>query len=248
MRVGRGPYHVAMTDQLSALRQRQQQFLASIPLVDEATPVPWCGRWRVRNLVEHLGRIHHWAAGQARRQQETPLGKGPFDLIEFYSTNADELFDTLTALDPGARAWTLLDQGVAPDQQSGTVAFWHRRQALETLVHLWDLRTAGGLDFDPGSDEWLDCLDEVVTVMHPRQLRLNRIAPPQVRVRFRATDASADHVLAGSPAEGDEVVLAGPVRSLALLGWGRLAPTDPSVRITGDRDALAAVVAAGFTP
>jgi len=27
-----------MTDQLSALRQRQQQFLASIPLVDEAAP------------------------------------------------------------------------------------------------------------------------------------------------------------------------------------------------------------------
>lgn len=237
-----------MTDQLTLLRDRQKQFLAGISLVDEATPVPWCGRWRARNLIEHLGRIHHWAAGQARRTQETPLGKGPFELVAFYSANADELYTTLTELDPNARAWTLLDQGVPPEQQSGTVAFWHRRQALETLVHLWDLRIAGGLDYEPGPDAWLDCLDEVVTVMHPRQLRLNRIAPPEVRVRLRATDASADHVLAGSPAEGDEVVLAGPIRSLALLSWGRLPADDPTLSVTGDADALGRVLAAGLTP
>ena len=238
----------AMTDQLALLRDRQLRFLAAIPQVDAATPVPWCGRWRVRNLVEHLARIHHWAAAQARRRQEAPLGKGPFELVEFYAANADELYETLTELDPDARAWTLLDQGVPPEQQRGTVAFWHRRQALETLVHLWDLRTAGGLDYEPGQDAWLDCLDEVVTVMHPRQLRLNRIEPPVVRVRFQATDAAAEFVLAGSPVEGDEVRLAGPIRSLALLSWGRLAADDPSLSVSGDADALATVLAAGLTP
>lgn len=237
-----------MTNQLTALRERQEQFLAAIPLVDSTAPVPWCGRWRVRNLVEHLARIHHWAAGQARRKQETPLGKGPFELAEFYSATAAELYATLTELDPDARAWTLLDQGVPPEQQSGTVAFWHRRQALETLVHLWDLRVAGGLDYEPGPAAWLDCLDEVVTVMHPRQLRLNRIAPPALRVRFIAADESADHLLAGSPAEGDEVAISGPIRSLALLSWGRLAADDESLTITGDGGALATVLAAGLTP
>lgn len=237
-----------MTDQLTLLRERQQDFLATIPLVDAATPVPWCGRWRVRNLVEHLARIHHWAAGQARRQQEAPLGKGPFDLVEFYATNADELYETLSTLDPDARAWTLLDQGVPPEQQGGTVAFWHRRQALETLVHLWDLRVAGGLDYEPGPDAWLDCLDEVVTVMHPRQLRLGRVQPPALRVRFVATDAAADFTLAGSPAEGDEVVLTGPIRSLALLSWGRQPADDPGLRVTGDADALRSVLTSGLTP
>lgn len=238
----------AMTQQLKALAERQQQFLAGIALVDPTTPVPWCGRWRVRNLVEHLARVHHWAAAQARRGPETPLGKGPFELTEFYATNADELFRTLSELDPDARAWTLLDDGVPSDQRTGTVAFWHRRQALETLVHLWDLRTAGGLDYEPGAEAWADCLDEVVKVMHPRQLRLARIAPPAVRVRFEADDVDLTLDLAGAPAGVEPVVIAGPVRSLALLAWGRLPLTDDSLTLTGDQDALRAVLAAGLTP
>ena len=237
-----------MTDHLAALRERQQQFVATIPLVDAATRVPWCGRWKVRNLVEHLARVHHWAAGQARRRAEVALGRGPFELVPFYSTQADELFDTLSELDPDAPAWALSDDGLPKDQRTGTVRFWHRRQALETLVHLWDLRTAGGLDYEPGIDAWSDCLDEVCTVMQPRQLRLARIAPPVLQVRFVAADADAEHHLAGAPPEADQVTVSGTVRSLALLAWGRLPLADPALTITGDEVALRAVLEAGLTP
>jgi hypothetical protein len=40
----------------------------------------------------------------------------------------------------------------------------------------------------------------------------------------------------------------GPIRSLALLAWGRVATSDPSLVIEGDRDGLATILAAGLTP
>ncbi len=234
-------------DQLVALRSFQGDFLTTIPQLDPATPVPWCGNWRAADLVEHLARIHHWAAGHASGKPATPLGDGPFEVEVLYAACAAELRETLARQDPDASVWTLLDDGLPPGTRTGNVRFWHRRQALETLVHLWDLRTAGGLDFEPGVEAWADCLDEVVTVMHPRQLRLGRIPPPIVAVRLAASDASAEHVLAGSP-PGREVVVRGSARSLALLIWGRLGASDPSITIDGDSALLASVLAAGLTP
>ncbi len=178
-------------EQLAVLSTLQSGFLESTRRADPETRIPWLGRWTVRSLVVHLSRIHHWAAAQARRQQEEPLGRGPFDLPELYASCARELRETLAELDPGARAWTLLDDGVPRAEQTGTVAFWHRRQALETLVHLWDLRTALGEQLEVDDAVWLDCLDEVVTVMHPRQLRLERVAPPQARIAFAPTGTDA---------------------------------------------------------
>jgi uncharacterized protein (TIGR03083 family) len=234
-------------DQLAALREYQAAFLAAIPETDPATPVPWCGRWKVKNLVVHLARIHHWAAAQARRRQEEPLGKAPSDLARFYAECASELRETLAELDPDARAWTLLDDGVPRAEQTGTVRFWHRRQALETLIHTWDLRTANGGDFDPGPAAWLDCVDEVATVMHPRQVRLGRIAAPSVRLRLLA-EAGESWSLAGTPPDGPETTVSGPARSLALLVWGRTNLDDPTLTISGDRAAADALLAAGLTP
>jgi uncharacterized protein (TIGR03083 family) len=232
--------------QLEALRDYQRQFAQSIPQVDPDAAVPWCGEWRVRDLVLHLAEVHRWAAAKASGARQPPLVIAA-ELAVTYARSAAGLLHTLESLDPDARADTLLDDGVPETERTGTVRFWHRRQALETLVHLWDLRTVAGLPFEPGPEAWLDCLDEVVTVMHPRQLRLQRIGPPSARVRFVATDASADLVLHGSP-EGPEVVVKGPARSLALLCWGRLARTDPSLAVDGDVGGLDAVLAKGLTP
>lgn len=235
-------------DRLAALADLQERFLETTRRADPAVPIPWLGRWSVESLVVHLARIHHWAAGQARRQQESPLGRGPFDLPVLYESCARELREALAELDPEARAWTLLDDGVPPAEQTGTVAFWHRRQLLETLVHLWDLRTAIGERLEVDDELWLDCLDEVVSVMHPRQLRLGRVAAPPARVSFAPTGTDAVLQLAGARDDAPAAVIAGPAQALALIAWGRLGLDAPGVTVRGDRDAARAVLAAGVTP
>lgn len=240
-------------DHLRALAEHQQRFLETTRRADPGTPIPWLGRWRVEQLVVHLARVHHWAAAQARREHETPLGRGPFDLPRLYEECAAEVRETLTALDPDARAWALVDDGVPAAEQTGTVRFWHRRQAHETLVHLWDLRTAVGETLDADDAVWLDCLDEVVTVMHPRQLRLERVAPPAARLVFRPTTTDASWTLSGAADDAQAVTIAGPPKSLALLAWGRGVRDDDrlaaeGVEVEGDRALAHAVLLAGITP
>lgn len=239
---GPAPGPARAIDHLALLRELQDRFLASIDEVDPATRVPWCGRWRARDVVEHTARIHHWAAGQARRRQETPLGRGPFVLTDFYAAQAAELRDTLAALDPDAPAWTLDDSGV--------VRFWHRRQAHETLVHLWDLRTAGGLPTDVDPAVWADTVDEVVTVMQPRQVRLGRMAALPGRIRLVATDVAARWTMHADDDAPPEPVaeVRGPARTLALLVWGRTTADDETLQVAGDRAALDAALAERITP
>lgn len=240
-------------DHLRALSDFQEQFLETTRRADLTTPVPWLAPWTLEQLVVHLARIHHWSAAQARRAQAVSLGRGPFDVPRLYAECATELRATLDELDPDARAWTLMDDGVPPSEPTGTVRFWHRRQAHETLVHLWDLRSAIGEHVEAPDAAWLDCLDEVVSVMHPRQLRLERIAPPAARVTFRPSDVDASLTLSGALSDAPEAVISGPARSLALLAWGRGVPEhDPlagdGVEVEGDRALAAAVVGAGLTP
>lgn len=236
----------APEDHLRTLADLQAQFRTSIDEVDPDARVPWCGRWRVHDLVVHLGRVHHWAAAQASRGREVPLGRGPFDLGPFYATHAAELHSTLTRLGPDAIGSTLDGPGPA--------SFWYRRQVHETLVHLWDLRTAGGLPLEEPAGLWSDTVDEVVTVMHPRQVRLARTVPLEQRVVLAATDAHPDDRRTWSLAAADDapdepaVTVHGPAEALALLLWGRTTTTDPRLTVQGDQAWLDDVLTRPLTP
>ena len=231
-------------DYLTTLHGLQDEFLATIPLVDPRAPVPACAPWRVRDLVVHLARVHHWAAGRARRKPETPLGRGPFDLVELYAACAAELRDTLQELGPDAPATTLIGPGPA--------SFWHRRQVHETLVHLWDLRTSTGLDADADARIWADGVDEVVTMFEPRQVRMGRIAPLARGVALMADDADGTWLLGShqpaAPVTHADVTVTGPAKALSLVLWHRQAPDEAGVAISGDRTALDDALATRITP
>lgn len=235
-------------DHLALLSTTQAAFLASIADVDPEARVPWCGRWRVRHLVVHLARIHHWAAAQARRGREVPLGRGPFVLEDLYGRCAAELRDTLTELGPDAVSSTLVGLGPA--------SFWRRRQLHETVVHLWDLRTAGGLPLDVAPPVWADGVDEVVTVMQPRQVALGRMPALATVLELTAEDvgrtwrlgAVGNRPAGGHDDAGPPVVrVTGPAGSLALLLWGRLEPDDASLHVT-DHAVLRGVLDHRLTP
>ncbi|WP_407317352.1 maleylpyruvate isomerase family mycothiol-dependent enzyme [Isoptericola halotolerans] len=234
-------------DRLALLGGLQQAFAADVDGADPRSPVPACGRWRVGNLVTHLARIHHWAAGQARRVQETPLGRGPFDLAPFYSEQAAEIRDTLTAVGPDATSWTLLGDGPA--------SFWRRRQMHETLVHLHDLRAArlgsgaaveAETPIDVPREAWADAVDEVVRMFAPRQVRMGRMGPLPVTVALEATDVGWSWSL-GDGSSPDATVRAG-AHDLALLLWHRLAPSETDLDVVGERAALDVLLGAPVVP
>ncbi|PVU83247.1 hypothetical protein DDP54_09865 [Cellulomonas sp. WB94] len=230
----------ARLDHLADLVVVQDMFLATIGDVDPATPVPWCGDWRVRDLVEHLARVHHWAAAKARSTREKPLGQGPFVLEDLYRACATELRDTLVELGPDAIGSTLLGRGPA--------SFWRRRQLHETLVHLWDLRTAGGLGLDVRPEVWADTVDEVVTVMQPRQVSRGRMPRLPSAIELTASDADRTWRL-DTADDGPAVVhVRAPASVLALILWRRRSPDDGGVEIVGDDAVLRAALAEPITP
>ncbi|MCE1175208.1 MAG: maleylpyruvate isomerase family mycothiol-dependent enzyme [Propionibacteriales bacterium] len=220
---------------LERLRDYQRRFAETLGEVSPELPIPTCGEWTARDLALHLADIYTWAAHRAGGAR-VRLEPGQ-DLVAHYRTAAAVLLTTLSELDPNQACWTLLDDDRPADEpRIGTRAFWHRRQALETMVHLWDLRTAAGLATAFTPAEWWDCADEVVTVMQPRQVRLARIAPPSTRVVVVPSDAEG-LVLDGAPPSAPVVRVSGTAEDLALLLWGRRSAE--LLAVDGDRAALA---------
>jgi len=130
------------------------------------------------------------------------------------------------------------------------VAFWYRRQLHETLIHLWDLRTAGGPDLVVAPVIWADTVDEVVTVMHPRQVRLGRAPAPAVRLELAATDRDRTWSVSASPTapEGRTATVRGPAEALALLVWRRITLDDGRLSVDGHEAVLTAVLDDLFVP
>lgn len=226
---------------LALLTELQREFAVTIADVDLDAPVPWCGEWRGADLVEHLAGVHHWAAAQARSQDEGPLPPAA-DLTEHYRWCAAELAETLAVLDPDQPARTLV-----PD---GRVGFWYRRQLHETLVHLWDIRTAGRLSLAVDARIWADTVEEVVTVMHPRQVRLGRARPPSARIALVADDVGREWTMLAAPEASlaPAVSVTGSAEALALLLWCRTDLDDRRLTVTGDRQLLAAVLSGRVVP
>lgn len=221
-------------DDLARLRSYQARFADAIDQSPPATPVPTCGDWTVRELVEHLANIYTWAAhragGPSVRVDATD------HLTADYRRAAEVLTAAFDDLDPDRPCWTLLDDDAPKDRpRIGTVRFWHRRQANETLVHLWDLNHACGRVTEGITDtEWFDCLSEVSEVMGPRQVRLGRVELPAVRAQFQPFGHAP--VVLPSRADAATVVVHGSAAELALLAWGR---RDASgLRVDGDVDGL----------
>ena len=218
---------------------------------NRAAPIPWCGEWKVEDVVHHVGALQHVIAGVIAGRPTANFG----------------LFKTLhppKADDPALGAWfregtaTLLERFRATPftdpvwtftPETPTVEFWARRCAHETFVHGWDAARAAGIDppqlelamISDGIDEYLDLFTSM--------MRGGAGSPGAGETaHVHCTDTAGEwliafpepgaRVLTREHAKGD-VAFRGPAEGLLLFFWGRLSPEAAGVEIVGDA-ALAA--------
>jgi len=230
---------------LGALVQETLHVERLVRDADLAAFVPSCPGWTVYDLATHLGAIHRWAAAATRTPHdgrtpddpEEPQGLDGADLANWYAAGAAELVDRLF-VDPDRSCWTL--------GQPHTVGFWRRRQLHETALHRWDLQNALGQPARMDVDVALDGVDEVLTTMLPRQLRLRRVEESSRWVRLRVD--GRDRVLALSASRDAQPVatVTADASTVLLLLWGRLSLD--SVSVDGDRTACDDILRGALTP
>ena len=212
-------------DRLPALHRAQDAYAALLLDCDPTMTVLACAPWTVTDLTLHLANIHRWAAemaaGGSDWDDDTVGPRDPAWLHEYYLSSAAMLRADLHRLGPDHPAETLNGPGPA--------SFWHRRQLHETLVHLADLAQAADRPH-PIDDPtvWADAVDEVVTVLMPRQIRLHRIDPPEDPVVLRSTDTGLDWRL-GPRSVAPAATVTGTAQQLALMLWHRIDPAELSI-------------------
>jgi uncharacterized protein (TIGR03083 family) len=212
--------------------------------------VPSCPEWTVLDLVRHQAKVHAWAARSlltepASGRPEAPRPPKDFDeALSWWDNELSVLLTRLRETPVDSPAWTF--QG---PMQAG---FWARRQAHETSIHRLDAELAAGHELPPlvfDSEFAADGIDEMLTVMIPRQLQLGRQISGTGRLLVHAADAGRTweaHLTEGEPlvvtvvrdsAVDVDATIAGTADAIYRALWGR-----PSHAIvSGDQSLLAAL-------
>src|SRR5690606_28879827 len=197
-------------------------------------------RWSGHDLVAHLGTVHRWAAeivrtGHRADRDNTPALDG--DPAEWYAQSRLELLNLLDSTDPTKPVWT-------HQRTQRTARYWHRRQAHETLIHLWDLRSiqdasaAAPAEAEPAL--WVDTTDELFEVFATRRAEQERISLPGI-LRMTATDHRRQWTIhpdftCEPVARGRRgATVTGTAGDLALFAWGRIPPEPGRLDVDGDQ-------------
>ncbi|WP_165356934.1 maleylpyruvate isomerase family mycothiol-dependent enzyme [Nocardioides zhouii] len=210
---------------LDLLRTQAERFAEVVEHGDPAREVTSCPGWTLRDLTDHLGGVHQWAAhavvegDPSLEPAPTPAGDA-IELSAWYLLHASALIDVLAARPAEAPAWTL-------DRDNRTAGFWRRRQVHEVTMHLWDAEHALGVARPIDPELAWDGVAEVVDVLYPRQVRLGRTTPLATAVRLTASDLDESVVIGN----GDPVDVVAPAEVLLRTLWHREAAReiDPHV-------------------
>lgn len=224
-------------DHLAHLEADADALAAVLRTTEPDASVPGCPGWALRDLAGHLGGVHRWATwvvradGSPQQAVEVPADE---QLADWFTAGARDLLAALRAAGPDGACWTFGGPGQA--------AFWARRQAHETAVHRVDAQRAAGLDHPLDPELADDGIAEVLEVMLPRQIALGRIPEPTTGVTLVTGES---RLLGAAPATA---TVTGPPEAVLLLLWRRLPRTDPRLEVSGDVDALDALLAVAITP
>jgi uncharacterized protein (TIGR03083 family) len=233
----------------AVLRKQVAAFESLLRSADPGTPVPTCGNWSLHDLGTHLGQAYRFAAavvrtGELCREQFAPA-EGE-QIAEWYAEGAALLLAALEEADPAAPCWAF---GI----EDAVAAFWFRRVAMDTAVHLVDaqLATGGEAHVDPLIAA--DGVDEVFAVMVPMVWGGSELKPLPAPVALRTTDTGHGWLIQPGDIPRVRPVESGPADAaveatsaeLLLALWKRQ-PASPEW-ISGDIAAVDALLTAALT-
>ena len=200
--------------------------------------VPGCPGWTLRDLGLHLGVVQRWATGivqSGERLRQAEVDVADDALAAWFAEGADALVEALEAA--GDRpVWVMAGEP--------TTAFWRRRQAVEAAVHRVDAERSAGVDRPVPEALAADGIDEVVDLLHPRQVALGRTPAASVSAELH-DHAGRSWTVGAGPSAGS---VSGSTSDLLLLLWRRRDATDRVFALDGDAAALAALLGSGLAP
>lgn len=90
---------------LEELRDATERMRRALEAADPEAPVPACGRWTVRDVADHLGGVHLWAARSLTSTgfpgwEHPSRARCGLTLSEWYAGCAATLLDALQASRP----------------------------------------------------------------------------------------------------------------------------------------------------
>jgi uncharacterized protein (TIGR03083 family) len=204
--------------QIIAGIEAQSEEMATDAFRNLDAQVEHCPEWKVRDLVEHIGRVQwFWCEiierGVLDRAEMNdvayPTDRG--EPVAWFRSQTTRVVRALTSLADDAPLWTWWP----PMQNAG---FAKRRQLNEVVVHSWDARNAIGDPRPIPTNYAVVGLEEFVEVM-AKDLNEGHTPPPVV---LRTTDATWTSTLFAEDAPTQaELILEGTASDLLLTLWGR---------------------------
>ena len=229
-----------ITAHIAALDEQGEGLAAAAGQAGLAADVPTCPRWTVRQLLEHTGKVHRWAATHVREgraafgggspRMATPPADG---LLDWFVEGHAALVAALRAAPADLDCWSFLPS-------PSPLAFWARRQAHETAIHRADADSARGAVPTYDAPFAADGIGELLGGFYARRGGPLRADPP-CSLLVVPTDAGQHWHVALDPdgrrisADADlpaDCTVRGPASDLYLLLWNRQPARPP--QISGD--------------
>ncbi len=235
-----------IAEHIDALREQGELLAESAEGGGLDLAVPTCPEWQLRDLLDHVGRVHRWAAAYVATgrttmlgdEEEKPIfGDPPRDeeLVDWFRTGHRNLCESLESAPADLECWTFM---AAPSP----LAFWARRQAHETTIHRADAESASGKLTSVSPRLAADGIDELLTGFAPRGRRL--LFDPPRTMAVETSDSNdrwlitlgTEQVTAVRDAggtSGADCTVSGSASDVYMSLWNRL----PSSALRTDGDA-----------
>jgi uncharacterized protein (TIGR03083 family) len=237
-------------EHIDALDEQGELLARAAEDTDLQVVLPTCPEWQLRDLLDHIGRVHRWAAAYVATGRTTMLSDdeekpifgdppGDGELVEWFRSGHRQLCNALRAAPADLECWTFM-------QAPSPLAFWARRQAHETAIHRVDAESASGAITPAGPLLAADGIDELLAGFAARGGNLLRDPSQTMAVQTNDPEDSwlvtlgAEHVTAergfAVAGGGADCTVSGGASDVYLTLWNRL-PTN-TLRTEGDATVL----------